>query len=75
MRVFASFPEAERAVDTIAKSMKHTGEVPEVLVDAYRTSLSRTPYHGVVQHFFTKLAEKCPEAMKYFTGLKREEGK
>jgi len=75
MRVFASFQEAERAVDTIAKSMKHTGEVPRELVKAYKTSLTRTPYHGVVQHFYSLLTDKCPEAMKYFSGIEREEGK
>ena len=74
MRVFASYPEADQAAATITAAMKNTGEVPAVLVEAYRTSLARTPYHGVVQRFYSRLAQQCPEAMKYFTGIEREEG-
>ncbi|NLH62476.1 MAG: hypothetical protein GX452_13840 [Ignavibacteriales bacterium] len=65
MRVLASYAEAEMAVQTITTIMKETGKIPEVLLQSYRETLKYS-YKGVVQKFYSELAKKCPEALKYF---------
>lgn len=70
MRVWTGYKDADEAVETITKIMKETGKLPEVLVESYKRTLSYG-YHGVTQRFYTGLAEKCPEALKYFEDVKK----
>lgn len=66
MRVWHSFHDVGKAVLTITATMRETGSLPAVLVDAYRETLA-TSTKGMVQKFFEGLAESCPEALKYFS--------
>lgn len=65
-RVWQGYHDVDEAVNTISVCIKQTGEVPEALVRAYRTSIERSG-HGLVQRFYEGLAEKCPEALRYFS--------
>ena len=72
MRVWGSYEQAEKAVETIKKLLAETGEIPEPLVRAYNATI-QTSYKGVVQRFYEKLVEECPEALKLFPGKTDEE--
>lgn len=74
MRVWGSYEQAEKAVFTIKKLIKETGKIPEPLLRAYNLTI-QTSYKGVIQRFYEKLAEECPEALKYFPGTVDEEKK
>ena len=67
MRVWGSYEQAEKAVKTIKKLMEETGGIPEPLLKAYNATI-QTSYKGVVQRFYERLAEECPEALKLFPG-------
>jgi hypothetical protein len=71
MRVWGGYKDADEAVETITKVMKENGKLPDVLIDSYRRSLAYG-YHGVTQRFYGGLAEKCPEALKYFADVEKE---
>ena len=64
-RVWQSTLDVDRAIETIARYLQETGKIPDILLEAYRESIQKTS-RGLTQRFYEKLAEKCPEAMKYF---------
>lgn len=68
MRIWNSYKDVETSVKAIIASMKQTGELPAIMVAAYRKTLQMS-YRGVVQHFYELIAEQCPQALKYFAGL------
>ena len=47
-------------------------KIPEPLLRAYNATIE-TSYKGVVQRFYEKLAEECPQALKFFPGTTEEE--
>lgn len=65
-RVWQGYSDVDQAIETIQTCLKETGQVPDALVKAYQTSIQRSG-HGLVQRFYEGLAEKCPEALRYFT--------
>jgi len=74
MRIWYKYESADIAVKTIKKLLEETGTIPETLLKAYNKTL-QTSYRGVVQRFYEKLAEECPQALKYFPGNVGEEKK
>jgi uncharacterized protein (UPF0218 family) len=64
-RVFASYAEVEKIVETVMKIHNACGEIPEELINAIKESLKHS-YKGCIIHFYRLIAEKCPEALKYF---------
>jgi hypothetical protein len=63
--MWSSYAEVDRAVTTIAVCLREAGVVPEALVRAYRTALGRSA-SSLVQRFYERLGEVCPEALHYF---------
>lgn len=72
MKVWTGYKDAEEAVMTIKKIMQTSGKLPDVLVDSYRRTLSNG-YHGITQRFYSRLAEECPEALVYFSDVRKDE--
>lgn len=70
-RVWSSYADAEEAARAVAECMRQTGQVPPVLVDAYRLTLSRS-YRGPVQKFYEALAMDCPQALRLFADVQRQ---
>jgi len=66
VQVWNSYQQVEEAVDTIDKIMKQTGKLPDVYTEAVRETL-RVSSKGLVQRFYTLLAEKRPSTLQYFT--------
>jgi len=64
-RIWQTTIDVDRAIETIARYLQETGKVPDILLEAYRESIQKTS-RGLTQRFYERLAEKCPEAMKYF---------
>ncbi len=67
-RVWSSYADAEEAARAVAECMNQAGQVPPVLVDAYRLTLSRS-YRGPVQRFYEELAILCPQALRLFADV------
>ena len=65
VRVWSSYRDAEKAVETIQKIMEQRGDLPETYAKAVRETLQHS-YKGVIQRFYEKLSEKCPQALKHF---------
>ncbi len=66
-RTWNSYKDAEAAVETVVQIMDQTGTLPPELVEAYKQSMAKTR-PGMIQYFYTGLAARCPEALKYFSG-------
>lgn len=64
-RVFAGHSQVEKTVETLIKIYSATGKLPDELVEAVRQAL-KSSYKSSVIYFYELLAEKCPEALKYF---------
>jgi len=67
MRIWNSYPEVEKAVETIDSIYSKHGSLPPPLVEAYNKNLEKAR-RGIVARFYEELSERCPEAMKYFMG-------
>jgi len=74
MRIWYKYESADIAVKTIKKLLEETGTIPEALLKAYNDTI-KTSYRGVVQRFYEKLAEECPQALKYFPVTVEKENK
>ena len=70
-KVWSSFLDVDKAVKTIKATLAETKTLPAVLITAYKETLETTT-KGMVQRFYEKLAEQCPEALKYFSELPSE---
>jgi len=72
-KVWATTKDVEAAVDLVKKLYEETGAVPEPLRDAMMRSL-RTSRHGLIQRFYAGLADRCPEAIRWFMEKSTEGG-
>lgn len=65
MKVFIGTQEIDTIVKTIKVFYEETGSIPEVLVSSYKESLNHTS-SALVQRFYQRLADECPQAIKFF---------
>lgn len=64
-RIWSGYSDVDVAVAAIKTMMTEVHVIPETLVRAYWINIERNS-HGIVQHFYEKLARECPEGLKYF---------
>ena len=68
LRIWAGYPDVDRAVDTISllwgKSFEPK-ELPPLYVKAVKETMELSS-KGLILRFFDELSKKCPEALKYF---------
>ncbi len=64
-KIWSSYIDVDDSVSTIKTVLAETGTLPAILVTSYKETLERTS-KGMVQRFYEKLVEHCPEALRYF---------
>ena len=69
-KVWTAYRDIDEIVRTIKKIYKEAGELPSILVKSVRESLTKSSY-GMVQRFYNKLTQECPEALRYFYNEER----
>lgn len=65
VKVWNSYPDVEKAVETITKIYNETTTLPDVYVKAVEETLAHSS-KGLVQRFYERLTEKCPAALQHF---------
>jgi hypothetical protein len=65
LRIWNSYKEIEKAVDTIVRIYQETKSLPKPLVEAYNINLQHAK-RGIVSRFYEKLAEEAPELLRFF---------
>ena len=66
-QIWNTYEDAQIAAETICTTMRETGGLPAILVDAYKDSMQKANKSGVVMRFYQLVAHNCPKALKYFS--------
>ena len=65
VKVWQSYKDVDEAIKTIKTIMQIKGELPNELAESIKATI-KTSSKGIIQYFYSKLVEECPEAIKYF---------